>query len=312
MTEGALVSWLACEGDHVEEDQVIAEFENDKTVNELTAISEGTLAAIVVQAGEEEIPVGTKLAWILLDGESVSDIPGESATPSPVQETPTQAAPAVSGRIEPWSKMRRAITRTVTESAAIPQVTLFARADAKALQAAHAKDKAIAFDDAIVYCAARTLSEHPYLNASFTEDGARLHAQINVALAIAVDEGLVTPAIRGAESMSLAQISAERGRLVETARNRELGDDDLAGATFTVTNLGMYPVDRFEALLNPPQAAILAVGRIQTAPAVDADGAIIVGSFVEFGLTVDHRVVDGAAAGAFLKDLIERIESVAV
>lgn len=316
MTEGSLVSWLVSEGDHVEEDQVIAEFETDKTVNELTAFAEGELACIVVEAGQEDIPVGTTLAWILQEGESVDDIPGESAGRSSAADAAPAAAPVetveptVEDRVEPWSKMRRAITRTVTESAAIPQITLFGRADAGAMRAVREKDKTVAFDDAIVYCVSRTLKNHSRLNAAVTEEGVRSYKQINVALAIAVEEGLVIPVIRDADAMSLAQISDARQRLVAAVRTHEVSDDEVAGGTFTVSNLGMYPVDRFASLLNPPQAAILSVGRIQTLPAVDDDGAVVVRSFVEFGITVDHRAVDGAAAAAFLKDLIERIESV--
>jgi len=316
MTEGSLVSWLVAEGDQVEEDQAIAEFETDKTVNELTSLTEGVLASIVVEAGEEEIPVGTTLAWILQEGESIDDIPGESARPLPAGEAEPTAAPveavdsAPEGRVEPFSKMRRAIARTVTESAAIPQATLFGRADAGAMRAARQKDRTVAFDDAIIYCVSRTLKNHPYLNAAFTEEGIRLYGQINVALAIAVDEGLVIPVIRGADAMSLAQIGDARQRLVAAVRSHQISEEDVAGGTFTVTNLGMYPVDRFAAMLNPPQTAILSVGRIQTLPAVDDDGTVVVRSFVEFGITVDHRAVDGAAAAAFLKDLIEQIESV--
>ena len=206
--------------------------------------------------------------------------------------------------------MRAAITRTVTASAAVPQIVLYARADASRLQELRKKDHSITFDDAIVYCVGRTLTEHETINASFEEQGLRLHRQANVGFAVAIDAGMMIPVIRGVERLSLRQISDERASLVERVRTRTIDQRDLAGGTFSVTNLGMYPVDRFSALVHPPQAGILSVGRIQQQAIPDTGGGVTFVPMMELGLTLDHRVADGAAGAAFLKDMIQRIETI--
>jgi pyruvate dehydrogenase E2 component (dihydrolipoamide acetyltransferase) len=110
--------------------------------------------------------------------------------------------------------------------------------------------------------------------------------------------------------LSVSQISAERNRLVECVRSRAINEDDTGGGTFTLTNLGMYPVDRFEALLSPPQAAILSIGRIHQMAFPVGEGGVGFQPVIEFGLTLDHRVVDGAAGAAFVKDFLNRIETI--
>lgn len=210
----------------------------------------------------------------------------------------------------PLSPMRQAIIRHVMRSVVIPQIVLYSHADASALLKVRERDKTLALDDMIAWCAARTLLEHRYLNASFEDVGIRLHKQVNIGIAVAVDQGLIIPVIHDCARLSASQISTERNRLVERVRSRRINEDDTSGGTFTLTNLGMYPVDRFEALLSPPEAAILSIGRIgQTAFPV-GEGAVEFQQVIEFGLTLDHRVVDGAAGAAFLRDFINRIETI--
>jgi pyruvate dehydrogenase E2 component (dihydrolipoamide acetyltransferase) len=127
---------------------------------------------------------------------------------------------------------------------------------------------------------------------------------------VAVDQGLVIPVIRDCIQLSVNQISAERNRLVNCVRSRQIKEEDTRGGTFTITNLGMYPVDRFEALLSPPQAAILSIGRIRQVACPVDESAVKFQPIVEFGLTLDHRVVDGASGAAFLKDFVKRIETI--
>jgi pyruvate dehydrogenase E2 component (dihydrolipoamide acetyltransferase) len=210
----------------------------------------------------------------------------------------------------PLSPMRQAIVRHVMRSASIPQIVLYSHADASLLLKVRQRDKTLAVDDLIAWCVARTLVDHRYLNASFEDVGIRLHKQVNIGIAVAVDQGLIIPVIHDCTRLSVSQISTERNRLVERVRSRRINEDETRGGTFTLTNLGMYPVDRFEALLSPPQAAILSIGRIRQKAFQVGECAVGFQPVIEFGLTLDHRVVDGAAGAAFLRDFINRIETI--
>jgi pyruvate dehydrogenase E2 component (dihydrolipoamide acetyltransferase) len=318
MTEGTLVSWLVKEGDKIEKKQEIAEIETDKIVNQLSSPADGTLVRITAQEGDE-IDVAETIAWILADGESESDISTDdsdgSAIPvakavstetAPLEQTETQQDES---NLAPWSDMRKAIARTVTQSAAVPQITLFSRASASTMMELREVDRTIAYDDVIIFCVSRTLKEHPNLNSSYENAGLRIHPQANVGLAIAMDEGLMIPVVKGACGLSLPQISEARKHLVDLVRSHSALTDELEGGTFTVTNLGMFPVDRFTALLYPSQTGILSVGRIQQLAVSGDNGQIALAPFIELGLTLDHRVADGAAGAAFLRDLVEKIEN---
>ena len=215
------------------------------------------------------------------------------------QEEPDTAG---RGKVVPLSAMRREIVSAVTASAAIPHIVLYSRADATALRSVRR------CDDAIIFCVARALKNNEYLNASFEGDRIRLYDEVDVGFPVSVEGGLVIPVIRHADTLTVAEIGAERKRLVERVRSREITSGEISGGTFTVSNLSMYPVDRFKALISPPQAAILSVGRIRRRPVAVGDD-VVVRPTVEFGLTVDHRVADGVTAAVFLKDFVSRIES---
>jgi pyruvate dehydrogenase E2 component (dihydrolipoamide acetyltransferase) len=199
---------------------------------------------------------------------------------------------------EPLSRMRKAIAKAMTQSAAIPQFGIEMDLDVAVVSAARAElepDRRPSLIDALVASSAAALVDHPWVNASFTEEGIVRHEQVNVALALALDEGLVSPAIMGADKLSLEAIAAERKRLTAAARSGGLTPEELLSATFTISNLGPLGVRRFNALIVPPQAAILAVGGI-------VDGQL------SLTLTVDHRPLDGAPAAAFLASIRERLE----
>jgi pyruvate dehydrogenase E2 component (dihydrolipoamide acetyltransferase) len=132
---------------------------------------------------------------------------------------------------------------------------------------------------------------------------------VNLAVAVAIDDGLVTPVIRDAGKKSLRQISESVKDLATRARNKKLKPEEYQNGTFTVSNLGSYGIESFSAIINPPQAAILAVGSIVKKPVVDAKGAIVAGQRMSLGLSCDHRVVDGAIAAEFLKELRHFIEN---
>ena len=163
------------------------------------------------------------------------------------------------------------------------------------------------YGDILVRLVASTLPNCPELNACWVNDSVYLYDEINIAIAIDTPRGLVAPVLRNASNLSLAQITAESQRLVERARQDELTENQLAGATFTVTNLGMFDVDFFTPIINLPQAAILGVGRVADEPVI-MDGRVVPGKTLSLSLTFDHRVLDGAPAARWLQQLAKIIQ----
>jgi pyruvate dehydrogenase E2 component (dihydrolipoamide acetyltransferase) len=157
--------------------------------------------------------------------------------------------------------------------------------------------------DLLVALVARVLVKHARLNATWTGTTVRLNPEINLAVAMAVDDGVVTSVIRNANKLSLGEIAVQRRDLTERARANRLRPEDISGATFTISNLGMYHVDSFTAIIVPPQAAILAVSAIKDR-VVAFEGQVVVRPIMSMTLSSDHRVVDGAHAAAFLQDLV--------
>jgi pyruvate dehydrogenase E2 component (dihydrolipoamide acetyltransferase) len=166
---------------------------------------------------------------------------------------------------------------------------------------------AVTHTDLLVRLAATALQEHPRVNATWRDGTIVANGQVNIGIAVAVDEGLVVPVIADADQLELLEIAARRAELVAAARERRLRPADVQGGTFTISNLGMFRVDSFMAIVNAPQAAILSVGRIAQR-AVVADGAIVARSTLVLGLSFDHRVVDGAAGARFLDTLAALVE----
>jgi len=164
----------------------------------------------------------------------------------------------------------------------------------------------LSYSDLLVSLVARSLTKHPMMHASWTENGIRENAEINIGFAVAVDDGVVAPVIRSADKASLAEIAAQRRELTERARTSKLRASDLAGGTFTITNLGMFGVDAFTAIIIPPQVAILAVGAIAER-VVAVDGRPAVRPMMTLTLSSDHRVVDGARSAEFISTLAQAI-----
>jgi len=148
----------------------------------------------------------------------------------------------------------------------------------------------------------------PEMNASLDDEAVVLHETVHVGLATATDQGLVVPVVRDCDRQPLGALVAHVRGLVERARAGKFAADDLRGGTFTVSNLGMYPVSHFAAVVNPPQAAILAVGTVRSVPVV-RDGEVVPGRVMTVTLSCDHRIVDGALAGRFLRELVRLLEA---
>jgi pyruvate dehydrogenase E2 component (dihydrolipoamide acetyltransferase) len=238
----------------------------------------------------------------------------EAGAPIPASNTVLQA-PVAAGEVErvPLSNVRKTIARRLTEAWQIPVFQLEASADMTRVNALVARlrerdpERRVTVTDVLTKLCAHALTRHREVNAEFTEDAILLHPSANVGLAVAAPQGLVVPVIRGAERLSLAEIAAVRADLVGRARDNKLRAEDLEGGTFTISNLGMYAVERFTAVLNPPQAAIVAVGATEER-VVSVGGETAVRPMVTLTATFDHRAVDGAPAAAFLQTLKESLE----
>jgi pyruvate dehydrogenase E2 component (dihydrolipoamide acetyltransferase) len=240
----------------------------------------------------------------------------EAAVPAstPASDSLLQA-PVTSGEVErvSLSNVRKTIARRLTEAWQIPVFQLQASADMTRVNALVARlrerdpDVRLTVTDVLTKVCAQALVRHREVNAEFTEEAILLHTSANVGLAVAAPQGLVVPVIRGAERLSLTEIARVRGDLVGRARENKLRAEDLEGGTFTISNLGMYAVQSFTAVLNPPQAAIVAVGATEDR-VVPADDGTAVRPMVTLTGTFDHRAVDGAPAAAFLQTLRESLE----
>ena len=165
-----------------------------------------------------------------------------------------------------------------------------------------------AFNDIIIKASALAISENPGINSSFKGDSIEIIGDINIGLAVAVDDGLVVPVIRNAEKLPISDISKKRDELVKKAREGKLLPSDYEGGTFTISNLGMFEIDNFLAIINPPQSAILAIGRIKQKPVV-IDENIGIRSMMRVTASFDHRCIDGALGAKFLQKVKEYLEN---
>lgn len=167
----------------------------------------------------------------------------------------------------------------------------------------------VSYNDIVIRCVAKALTEFPMMNASFTEQAIIQKEYVHIGMAVAVDSGLIVPVIRDADLMTLPQIAAVTAQLAQKAKSGALQPEDYTGGTFTVTNLGMFDVDSFTAIINPPEVGILAVGKISKQAVVQEDDSILVKPMMQLSLTYDHRAVDGAPAAQFLKRIKTLLES---
>ncbi len=349
---GKVLRWLRGEGQEVRQGEPLLEVETDKANVEIEAPATGVLARVLVPEGQE-VPVGQVIGWILLPGESPSELPGPPAEAAPA---PTPPEALLEARVRASPKARRLarelgvdlravpgsgpggavlaadVERATTQGQLIepPHIwKLMAERTARAwstvphffLQRDVRADRLLAwrealrtqvpgeltYTDLLVKLAAAALRRHPEVNARWEEGRIRRLGEVNIGLAVATEEGLVVPVIRRADELPVEEIARRRAELVERARAGKLRPEDVEGGTFTLTNLGMYRVDRFFAILNAPQAAILSVGRITERVVAEA-GEAVVRAGLTLGLSCDHRVVDGARAARFLETLAGFIE----
>jgi pyruvate dehydrogenase E2 component (dihydrolipoamide acetyltransferase) len=238
--------------------------------------------------------------------------PSKSAAPLPA----TKLAPNTEKRVA-LSGMRKIIAERLLESKTrIPHFYLHIEVDAGALIKLRAEvnmhgeqpGNKISVNDFILKAVASAVTEVPKVNASFAGDAIVVFGSLHLAVAVAIEDGLVTPVIRDASSKSLQEISLQVKDLASRARGKKLKPEEFQGGTFTVSNLGSYGIDRFDAIINPPQAAILSVGAIVKKPVVNDAGEIVAGQRIDLGLSCDHRVVDGALGAQFLAAMRRLLE----
>ncbi|MEX2109673.1 MAG: dihydrolipoamide acetyltransferase family protein [Gemmatimonadaceae bacterium] len=215
----------------------------------------------------------------------------------------------------PLTQIRKTIARRLAESNG-PVPTFFLTAEFDVTRAAEMRTQLAemgdeykaSFNDIVIKAVALALSEHPEVNAHWLNDKIRQHNRIHVAMAVAVEDGLITPVIFDADRLQLWEISATARELAKRARERKLMPEEYTGATFTVSNLGMFGIDQFTAIINPPEAGILAVGGVESKPVV-IDGSLEVRERMRVTMSCDHRAIDGATGAKFLQTLRGLIEN---
>jgi pyruvate dehydrogenase E2 component (dihydrolipoamide acetyltransferase) len=253
--------------------------------------------------------------------------PGGRITKRDIEAAATQPAPAA-GRAParapsgadyediPLTQMRKTIAkRLATSLGPIPTFYLTIEVDMSHLQGARERVNArldaqgvkVSINDFIIKAVAVALRQHPEINAQWTDTAIRRFNHVDIGVAVAVDEGLITPVVRDADQIGVAEISQQVRELAKRARDRKLQPDEYTGATFSISNLGMFGIDEFTAIINPPEAAILAVGRVEDKP-VAQFGEIISQPRMRMTMSCDHRVIDGATGAKFLQTLRQYLE----
>ncbi len=229
-------------------------------------------------------------------------------------EQTLMSAPSAETKIIPLTAMRRTIAKRLAESTGpIPHFYLTADYDVTNLVSARQQvidisGSKVSLNDFVVRAVALALRHHPNVNASWGEDAITQHGDVHVGIAVATPDGLITPVIRNADQKSVVDIAAEIRALADKAKNRKLKPDEYQGSTFTISNLGAWGIEEFTAIINPPNAAILAIGAAEARPVADANRQIVIRDRMKVTMSCDHRIVDGAAGAEFLKTLRQYIE----
>jgi pyruvate dehydrogenase E2 component (dihydrolipoamide acetyltransferase) len=250
--------------------------------------------------------------------------PATAAAPAPagaapVPRPPSLAPVAASGAAYedvPLTQIRKTIAKRLATSLG-PVPHFFLTSDVDMERAAEARDALncqlgdqgkVSFNDIILKAVALGLTKHRACNAWWQDDHVRYWSEVHLGMAVAIEDGLITPVLRYADRRSLSEIGAVARELAQRARERRLTPDEYTGSTFSVSNLGMFDIDEFTAVINPPEAGIVAVGAI-VPKAVVVDGAVVVRRRLRLTMSCDHRVIDGATGAAFLKTLKQMLEN---
>ena len=312
---GQIIAWLVAPGEQPPVESDAASRGMAQQARPQTAMAAPIAAAASpapekpAEGGPRISPKARRMAQEL--GVDISRIvgtgPGGTISGEDIQAA---AKPAASPASESLSAIARLMAERTTQSwTSVPHFFLTRDVEAGALIAAReqlGRDR-FTHTDFLIALVARVLLDHPKMNASWTGSGIRLNPAVNISLAVAVPEGVVGVVIPNAATSAIADIAAQRKDLAERAKSGRLRPADITGGTFTISNLGMFGIDAFSAIITPPQAAVLAVGRIADR-VVAVNGQPAVRPMMTITLSSDHRVVDGAQAATFLKDLVDTLE----
>jgi pyruvate dehydrogenase E2 component (dihydrolipoamide acetyltransferase) len=243
--------------------------------------------------------------------------PTPEAVPAPAPPAPKAAAPATEVPFDevPLSRMRKTIaermansTRTIPHFYVTTEVEMDWAARVRDELNADESQPKISFNDLVIKACALALTKFPRVNASFEGDKLRVYKQVNVGMAVALDDGLIVPVVHDADKKHLREIAAQTKELAQHARDNQLRAHEFTGSTFTVTNLGMFGIEEFSAIINPPEAATLSIGGIHDEPVV-IDGQVAVAKRMKITVSADHRVIDGAEAAKFIQEVKHQLES---
>jgi pyruvate dehydrogenase E2 component (dihydrolipoamide acetyltransferase) len=343
MEEGTIVHWLKAAGDAVAAGDALVEIETDKATMEYEAEAAGTLE--ILAADGTTVALGEPIARLLPEGPPQERPRRALATPvarrmaselgvdlstvtatghrGQIMKADVEAVAADDGHgngaapvptSEPLTRTQRTIARRMAQSrAVVPDIELVVDIDMGACLALRAQlaehhSPAPSVNDLVIKACALALREHPRVNGSYAEDAFELHERVNVGFAVAAPDSLLVPVVTDADRRPVTEIAGATRELATRARDGRITPAELSGATFTVSNLGMFGVDRFTAIINTPQAAILAVGAA-TERAVVRDGAVTAGVVMTATLAADHRILYGADAARFLTDVRDRLQA---
>ncbi|MBI4856240.1 MAG: 2-oxo acid dehydrogenase subunit E2 [Acetobacterium woodii] len=230
-----------------------------------------------------------------------------------VSQTPIQLVQQLDEELIPIKGMRKIVAERMKQSLgemaqANHRITVDMTNSVALREQYKAVGRKVSYNDIVLRCAAKALTEFPMMNSSWTSAGIVLKKYVNMGIAVAIEQGLIVPVIKNIHLKSLDQISKESSELATKAKENRLQPEDYSGGTFTVSNLGMFDIDGFTAIINPPEAGILAVGKLAKQPVVIGD-EIVIRMMMQLSLTYDHRTVDGAPAAQFLKRIKELLEN---
>ncbi len=323
---GQTIAWIVPRGEVLPADETAAT-SGRKITAAAHSVASAMPAASPTQSSSQPVRISPKARRLASErGVNLANVsgsgPGGEILASDIPAAAESNASTSSAEVDRGSSVSRLMAERTTQSwTTTPHFFVVREVDAGALNEARRRlgpeierlrGVKLTHTDLLAALAARVLQKHPRMNSSWTDDGVRAHAEINIGLAIAVEAGVVAPVIHNANQIDLGEIAVQRRDLAERARGGKLNPADIAGGTFTISNLGMFGVDAFTAIIIPPQAAILAVGAIvdRAVPVgVGPDARVGVRPMMTLTLSSDHRVVDGARAAEFLRDLVEAIGS---